>query len=520
MRGADVGDASPGRSVEMIAEHADAHEAHYAAVLAGAERGHRSPNLTGEIVVPFREDFLWGVATAAYQIEGGARQDGRGDSVWDMVCRRDGFVKRRDTGAVACDHYNRMPQDVELLAELGVNAYRFSIAWPRVLPNGTGAANEKGLAFYDRLVDALLARSITPLVTLFHWDYPTALFNRGGWLNRESVGWFADYTRLLVDRLSDRVSHWLTLNEPQCFIGLGHENGGHAPGIKLPFDEVLLAAHHTLLAHGAATRVIREHAKTPPSIGWAPVGCVSFPDTESEADVEAARRATFGSAATFTEAGRSGIFNWSWWSEPVLAGAYPEDFLREYGDMAPTPEPGDMELIAEPIDVLGFNLYHGRRVRAGADGSPEDVAPPIGEERTPMNWPITPPAIYWALRFYHERYAKPMIITENGRGVSEVVSEDGLVHDPQRIDYLARYLKQVRRATEEGIDVRGYCCWSFMDNFEWAFGYEQRFGLVHVDYATQKRTVKDSGRWYARVARSGGVHLDAPAFDPAASASA
>lgn len=457
----------------------------------------------------FRDDFLWGVATAAYQIEGAAREDGRGDSVWDMCCRRKGFVKRGETGDVACDHYHRMDEDVNLLAELGVNAYRFSISWPRVLPDGEGAVNEPGMAFYERLVDALLGKGIAPLVTLFHWDYPTALFNRGGWLSDESPGWFARYTELVVKRLGDRVSHWLTLNEPQCFVGLGHELGYHAPGVRLPPDQVTRAAHRVLLAHGHSVRTIREHAELTPSIGWAPVGSVSFPDTESPADIEAARARTFGTEAAVTEAGVAHLFNWSWWSEPVLRGEYPEDMLRLLGDAAPEVKAGDMEIIAEPIDVLGFNLYHGVRVRAGENGEPVEVQPEIGAPMTTMGWPITPEAIYWALRFFHDRYGKPMLITENGRASSDFVAEDGRVHDAPRLDYLRLYLRQVRRAAGEGVDVLGYCCWSFLDNFEWAFGYEQRFGVVHVDFRTQQRTIKDSGRWYAGVIGSGGTRLDA-----------
>jgi len=327
-------------------------------------------------------------------------------------------------------------------------------------------------------------------------------------LNRDSAEWFAEYTGVVVDALSDRVSNWLTLNEPQCFIGLGHETGYHAPGIKLPFDQVLLAAHHTLLAHGRSVQTIRARAKTTPDIGWAPVGSVSFPDTDSEADIRVARERTFGPTPAETAAGSVNIFNWSWWSDPVLLGHYPEEWLSAFGAHAPEPAAGDMETIAQPIDTLGFNLYAGTRVRAADDGQAVVVKPPVGEERTPMDWPITPEAMYWALRFYHERYGKPMLITENGRSQADVVSEDDEVHDPQRIDYISRYLKQLRRALSEGVDVRGYCCWSFMDNFEWAFGYEQRFGLVHVDYSTQRRRVKDSGKWYRTVAASNGEALD------------
>lgn len=462
--------------------------------------------------MPFPNHFLWGAATSAYQVEGALAADGRADSVWDMVCRRPGFIHRGETGDPACDHYNRMDADVALMAELGLKAYRFSVAWPRILPGGTSdqGVNDRGLAFYDRLVDALLRRGIEPLVTLFHWDYPTALFNRGGWLNRDSPQWFADYTRIVVDRLSDRVSTWLTLNEPQCFIGFGHEIGAHAPGLRLSLDQVLLAGHHALLAHGRAVQVIRERAKRPARVSWAPVGLADFPDDPaSAADIEAARESTFGSSAAESEMGRSRVFVASWWVDPVVLGRYPEPLLREFGPAAPRPAPGDMELIAEPIDLLGLNYYFGRRVRAHAAAAPgeapfEYVPPPVGAPSTTMGWPITPEGIYWMCRFYHERYGKPLLITENGRAVSDHPSADGRVRDPLRIAYLDAYLRQVERAIDEGVPVEGYCAWSLMDNFEWAHGYAQRFGLIHVDYATQRRTLKDSALWYRDVISRGG----------------
>ncbi|MEM1167330.1 MAG: GH1 family beta-glucosidase [Planctomycetota bacterium] len=463
----------------------------------------------------FRDDFLWGAATAAYQIEGAARVEGRGDSVWDMVCRRPGFVERGETGDDACDHYHRWAEDIAIMKEMGLRSYRFSISWPRVLPGGVGAINEPGLAFYDRLVDALREADIEPLVTLFHWDFPTALFDRGGWLNPESPEWFADYTRLVVDRLSDRVSWWLTLNEPQCFIGLGHLTGVHAPGLQLPLDRVLLAGHHALLAHGRAVQTIREHARTPATIGYAPVGHVCYPDTESAADIEAARMRTFEPDNTDPNSNWR-MFNWSWWADPVLEGRYPESYLEHYGDAAPPRTDAEMRIISEPVDVLGFNLYQGARVRAGADGRPEAVAHAVGHARTSMGWPIAPDALYWALRFYSERHSTPMLITENGRANPDVVSDDGRVRDVIRIDYLAKYLRCMRRAVEEGIDLRGYCCWSLMDNFEWAHGYAQRFGLVYVDYETKNRTIKDSGRWYTRVVETNGASLDEPIDAPLA----
>ena len=449
----------------------------------------------------FPKGFTWGVASAAYQVEGAPLEDGKGPSVWDMFCRKPGVIWRGQTGDVACDHYHRFREDVALMKELGIRAYRFSIAWARVLPEGVGTVNEKGIAFYEQLVDALLAAGVEPWVTLFHWDYPLALYRRGGWLNRASAEWFAEYARVVARRLSDRVTHWMTLNEPQCFIGLGLQTGYHAPGDKLRLDEVLLAGHHAMLAHGRAVQEIRACATARPIIGFAPVGVVRMPETDSAADVAAARQAMFSVA-------RQDCFNNTWWMDPVFLGRYPEDGLRFFGDAVPKVPAGDLETIAQPLDFFGANIYHGAFVRAGPGGVPQDVPLPPGYPKTTMDdWPVTPTCLYWGPRFFHERYGLPIVITENGHQNADVISLDGKVHDPERIDYLHRYLRELGRACADGVPVRGYFQWAFTDNFEWAKGDSIRCGCVFTDYPTQRRIAKDSAWWYRDVIRSNGASL-------------
>lgn len=460
---------------------------------------------------PFPADFTWGAAAAAFQIEGAATTDGKGLSVWDMMCRQPGRVFDGHTGDIACDHYHRYAEDVGILSEIGAKAYRLSVSWPRVIPAGTGAVNEAGLAFYDRLIDELLAKGVQPWVTLFHWDFPYDLYCRGGWLNRDSVEWFADYTALVVDRLSDRVSHWITLNEPQCFIGLGHYQGVHAPGDKVGVAEMLRAGHHALLAHGRAVQVIRARAKTPPLVGWAPVGGPSMPvDASNPAEVEFARRTTFamGTHDPAKPRAEDGCFwNTAWWSDPVVLGHYPEDGWAGYGKAVPEIRAGDLETISQPLDFYGVNIYSGSYVRPKADGTAEYVTFPPGNPRTALKWPVTPEALYWGPRFLHERYKLPIVITENGLSGADWVGLDGRVHDGHRIDFLQRYLRELGRAIADGVEVRGYFQWSILDNFEWAEGYKERFGLVHVDYETQKRTLKDSAYWYRDMIASNGATL-------------
>ena len=450
--------------------------------------------------VSFPKNFAWGAATASYQIEGGAKADGKGPSVWDMMCRRSDAIWMNQNGSVTCDHYHRWREDVALMKEIGLGAYRMSVCWPRVLPDGTGKVNAKGLAFYDRLVDALLEAGVTPYITLFHWDYPHALFCRGGWLNRDSADWFADYAKVLAERLGDRVKNWITLNEPQCFVGLGHSTGTHAPGLRLPWAEVLRVGHHAMLAHGRAVQVLRAAGGRSYAIGYAPVGVCKYPATARPADVRAARQ------AIFSEVPQS-PWNNAWWMDPVIKGQYPADGLKLYKDQMDFVRPGDLKIISTPIDFLGLNIYAGGEVKAGPGGKPVDVPMPDGKAQTHFNWFVNPEVLEWSTRFYYERYRKPIILTENGMSNTDWVSLDGKVHDPQRIDFVARYLQALKRAIDAGVDVRGYFQWSLMDNFEWAEGYKQRFGMIHVDYPTGRRTLKDSARWYGEVIRSNGASL-------------
>jgi beta-glucosidase len=416
------------------------------------------------------------------------------------LCRKPGTIYGGQSGDTACDHYHRFSQDVRLFKEIGLQAYRFSISWPRVLPDGIGRLNAPGLDFYSRLVDELLAAGLTPYVTLFHWDYPHALYQRGGWLNPDSPHWFAEYTQRVVEALSDRVEYWMTLNEPQVFIGLGHWEGSYAPGLMLPWRDVLQAAHHALLAHGLSVQAIRAASKTQPQVGAAFVGSVALPLTRSPEDVEAARQATFAvQDHTF--------WNNSWFADPIFFKQYPADGLRLYGKELPSIKPGDFEIIAQPLDFYGANIYRGDLVRAARGRAFERLDFPAGHPMTSFHWHITPEALYWGPKFLYERYKIPVLIAENGLSNNDWVAQDGKVHDPQRIDFTARYLSALRAACQEGVGVRGYFHWSILDNFEWVEGYRQRFGLIYVDFATQKRILKDSALWYGEVIRSNGAVL-------------
>jgi beta-glucosidase len=440
----------------------------------------------------FPKHFVWGAAASSYQIEGAAYKDGKGLSVWDAFCHRPGAIRGDQTGDVSCDHYHRFREDVALMKTIGLQAYRFSICWPRVLPKGTGEFNPKGLAFYDQLVDELLQAGIQPYVTLFHWDYPQALYNRGGWLNPSSPDWFAEYASLMARTLGDRVKFWITHNEPQVFIGMGHQDGYLAPGLKLSWRDVLLAGHNALLAHGKAVQALRTYCQGSVKIGMAPVGNVKFPAGNSAVDIDTVRQAMFA-------VNRQDFWNNSWFSDPVFFKHYPEDGVALYGNDMPVIGPDDFETIGQPLDFYGANIYAGEGVCAGAGNCPEAAVLPVGHAITTNQWFVTPESLYWGPRFLYERYGKPIYIMENGLANMDWVHQDGKVHDPQRIDFLARYLTALHRAIADGVDVLGYFHWSVMDNFEWAEGYRQRFGLIFVDYATQKRILKDSALWYRDV---------------------
>ncbi len=450
----------------------------------------------------FPTGFVWGAGAAAYQIEGAAREDGRGASVWDGFRSTDGSVhgSNVDTGDVACDHYHRWREDVALMKNLGLGAYRLSIAWPRVIPAGTGAVNERGLAFYDRLVDALLEANVTPWVTLFHWDYPRDLYCRGGWLNADSPRWFADYVQIVVDRLSDRVAHWMPLNEPQCFLGLGHWTGTHAPGLKLPRKDALLATHHALLAHGRAVAMIRARARRRPLVGCAPCGFTRYPANDSAADREAARSAMFAVTGQWNSN--------AWYSDPIILGRYPEDGLRAFGVDVPRIGADDFETMCQPLDFYGVNIYNGSPAAAGPDGRPMEPPRPPGHALTAYKWTIDPLSLYWGPRFLFERYNLPIVITENGMSNPDWIALDGQCHDPQRIDFTRRHLVELLRAIRDGVDIRGYFHWSILDNFEWHQGYRERFGLTYVDFQTLRRTPKDSYQWYAQLIRTHGREIE------------
>lgn len=448
---------------------------------------------------PFPRDFVWGAAAASYQIEGAAFDADKGLSVWDMFCRKPGMVWNGQTGDVACDHFHRYREDVGLMKQIGLQAYRLSVSWPRLMPEGVGKVSQHGLDFYDRLIDELLAAGIAPWITLFHWDYPLALYHRGGWLNRDTVEWFGEFADVVARRFSDRVSHWMTLNEPQVFLGAGHHEGRHAPGDRLRFAEVLRAGHHALLAHGRSVQAIRAASTRPARVGFAPVATVKVPATDSATDLDAARAAMLAVDAETA-------WTNTWWMDPVFLGRYPEDGLQFFGAQVPRIAAGDLELISQPVDFCGVNIYQGQHVRAGAAG-PEVVPPPVGFPITAFEWLVTPEAMYWGTRLLWERYKKPIVITENGISSRDWRSLDGKVHDPLRIDFMERHLIELRRALADGVSIEAYFHWSFIDNFEWAHGYKHRFGLIFCDYPSQERVLKDSAHWYRELIASNGASL-------------
>ncbi len=439
----------------------------------------------------FPENFLWGVATSAAQIEGATQEGGRGESIWDRFATMPGKIEDRSTPAVACDHYHRWREDVELLRRLGVGAYRFSVAWPRVLPAGGGKVNEEGLAFYDALVDGLLAANIRPMVTLYHWDLPQALQDRGGWASRSIVDAFERYADVVAERLGDRVDLWVTHNEPWCIATLGHEEGHHAPGHRYA-PEALHVAHHVLVSHGKAVARIRERAPD------AEVGIVL---NLTPADAASSRPEDVDAARWF-----DGFFN-RWYLDPLLRGEYPEDAVedrRRRGHLPagelPFVEDGDFDLITAPTDFLGVNYYSRVVMRADENGRPEAVPQGAPDERTTMGWEIHPDGLRKLLLRLHREYrVGPIHITENGASFDDAPGPDGSIPDVARIRYVREHLEAAQAALEEGVDLRGYFLWSLLDNFEWGHGYDRRFGLVHMDYASLTRTPKDSFDWYRSV---------------------
>ncbi|MHC5541096.1 GH1 family beta-glucosidase [Singulisphaera rosea] len=443
----------------------------------------------------FPQGFVWGAATAALQIEGGRCEGGRGESIWDHFAARPGNVRGGETPDVACDHYHRYEADFDLMQYLGIRHYRMSVAWPRVIPDGTGKPNSPGLDYYDRLIDGLLGRGITPWVTLFHWDLPQILEARGGWLVRNTAEAFRPYAEAVVTRLGDRVRHWFSVNEMPCFIGNGYGNGTFAPGRRESSQQVNQGYHHALLAHGFGVAAVREWGGAGAQVGLVHnhLPAPPIPVSETEPDISAARR-------EYERTNRQLM-------GPVFLGHYPDTFLKEAGPDAPRVEPGDLEVISQPSDYLGLNIYAGDFVRAGADGLPEVLEFPRQYPKGDLPWlNVTPQSMYWGVRFASEVFGvKTFYMTENGAAFADVVTPEGEVLDLDRREYLRNYLIDVHRTVEEGYDVRGYFVWSLLDNFEWAEGYSKRFGIVHVDFATQKRTPKLSARWYSDVLRENRV---------------
>ncbi len=450
----------------------------------------------------FPPNFVWGAATSAYQIEGAWNEDGRQPSIWDTFVHQPGHVRTGETGNTAADHYHRVPEDLELMSAIGLKAYRFSIAWTRIVPQGTGRINPAGLDFYDRLVDGLLARGITPYPTLFHYDLPQPLQDRGGWPNRDTARHFGDYARVVAERLADRVDWWLTHNEPSITAFLGYLTGEHAPGKHSPFAAVA-ALHHVLLSHGYAVQALRAAARRPLQVGIALNLSPTYPATESAQDRKAASSADDVSNRIMLD--------------PLLKGHYPEGFARSWlwrclqRGLGWRPchliQADDLKIISAPLDWVGVNYYTRMVVRHVPVIQILPVQPK-GSEYSEM-WEIYPTGIYDLLTRLHADYAQTnWVVTENGIPVPDEVATDGDVHDARRIAYLRAHLAEVRRAMAAGVPIQGYFVWSLLDNFEWAYGYAKRFGLAYVDFATQRRILKDSGTWYGQVIRANGLPAD------------
>lgn len=422
----------------------------------------------------FSNDFLWGVGSAAYQVEGAYNEDGKGMGIWDVLS--EGHIRHGENAHISTDHYHRYREDVAIMKKLGLKAYRFSISWPRIMPE-EGTINNRGIQFYRNLVDELIDAGIEPVVTLYHWNMPMWLHEKGGWAWVGMPDAFAEYTRVVVEMLSDRVRYWVTINEPCPVTHAGYITGIHAPFLQEP-SLIFPVTRNIMLAHGRAVRVIRETAKCEPKIGLALSGTVVEPCENSKEGVGTVRRRMFGEDTM-------SVGNIAWWADAMILGKAPAVMEAEISQ-------SDLNVIHQPLDFFGFNCYYSR------------VKEYPGMPRTSMDWPITPNALYWMSKFCYERYHLPILVTENGMANNDFIMSDGHVHDPQRIEYISAYLNGLRRAVDEGIPVTGYFYWSLLDNFEWAEGYDKRFGLVYVDYTTRERTIKDSAYAYAEIIRANG----------------
>jgi len=457
----------------------------------------------------FPKDFVWGVATSSYQIEGAVNEDGRQPSVWDEFSHQDGKTNHGDSGDITCDFYHNYKEDIKLIKSLGIKNYRFSISWSRVLSYESdyqggavkGKVNPKGLEFYDKVIDELLANGIEPWVTLYHWDLPFELERKGGWRNRDIMYYARDYAKLIAEHFESKVKHFFTMNEMPCILG-GYE-GYFAPGLTVSLKELLNIIHNLLLTQGLMAKTIREICPNA-KIGFAHNGNAMYPETDSKEDIRAMENAV----QTFEEAigyyapakGTKRLASDSlvYWCDPVFLGHYPEGAFEAFKGIMPEIKEGDMELISTPLDFFAYNTYQGSCIKAvkGDDKGFEVVRYAHGIDRTGAKWPITPRSMRYFNEFICKRYKKPLYITENGVSNPDVVSDDGRVHDPQRIQFAKDYLRNLALAIEDGADIRGYFHWSIFDNFEWARGFDERFGMVYVDYQTQKRIPKDSAYWY------------------------
>jgi beta-glucosidase len=432
----------------------------------------------------FPKNFLWGAAGSAHQTEGAYAEDGKALGIWDALY--EGHTKRNENGKTACDEYHRYKEDVALMKQIGLKSYRFSVSWPRVMPE-PGVINEKGLDYYSRFVDELVSAGIEPLVTLYHWNLPMWMHEKGGWESEDIIPYFVAFSEAVVDRLSDRVTWWMTFNEPQMFTTLGYVSGEHAPFLTKP-EVIKTVTRNVMLCHGKTVQMIRRTALKKPEIGMAPTGNGITPMGSRQEDVEFARSLDFSDKA--------GSFGNDWWQDVMILGKVPAALRDTISDT-------DLKTIVQPLDFYGFNIYQSQNYE-GLISNPKMYE---GVPRTSLGWAVTPEVLYWMTKYQYERYRLPILITENGMSNCDWIMLDGKVHDPQRIDFLHRYLKELKRAVGEGIPVIGYQYWSFLDNYEWTNGYDARFGLVYVDYRTLERTLKDSAYYYAEVIDSNGENI-------------
>lgn len=452
----------------------------------------------------FPDNFMWGTASSSYQIEGAASEDGKGPSIWDTFSHTPGKTFNDQTGDISCDAYHQYETDLDLMQTLGIKHYRFSISWPRVLPTGVGNVNSAGLNYYDRIVDGCIKRGIEPWITLYHWDLPQRLQDDGGWLNKKTAEAFAEYSGLIAKHFKGRVTRFITINEPQCIIGMGHGYTNHAPGIPLSTDDMFLAWHNLMLAHGLACKAIRSYIPDA-SIGVASTGNLSYPDQKLKEIPEEARLASFTCRPASEDSGW--FFNHQWFLDPICLGHYPDDPNSPWNAIKNQVPKEDLTIISQPLDFIALNIYNGHEMSLDKDGKYQTTPKYPGYPRTALKWPITPEVLYWGPKLIYDRYHLPMIISENGLSCNDKIYLDGKVHDPDRIDFLHRYLRELRQACAEGIPVFAYLYWAFTDNYEWHSGYEERFGLVYVDYRNQNRILKDSAFWYQQTILENGENL-------------